>query len=207
MGLITTQNLTFLDFLKYPDIEIPENKTTFLAGESGSGKSTLLKLFNKTLSPSNGNVFYKGQDIAGLDCINLRREVLLVPQSVYLFDKNITDNFAEFYSYRGLEPPDKSKIKSYMDICMAPLQGNSLCSDLSGGERQRVFLSIFLTFKPTVLMLDEPTSALDKDTSIQLLKNLTAHCKEKHITLIIINHNSSLEDCFAENIIRLSKHE
>ena len=65
--ILQTRGLGFLDLLRYPDLSIEENKATFILGESGCGKSTLLRLFNATLLPSAGEIFYRGENIRQLE--------------------------------------------------------------------------------------------------------------------------------------------
>ena len=89
--IFETKNLSFNNMIQYKDIQIKEGKVNFIIGKSGTGKSTLLRLFNGTLSPSDGSIFYNGNDILQMDTITLRKEVLLISQSVYLFDESIED--------------------------------------------------------------------------------------------------------------------
>jgi putative ABC transport system ATP-binding protein len=74
---------------------------------------------------------------------------------------------------------------------------------MSGGERQRVYIAIFLSFLPKVIMLDEPTSALDKENSTKVIQNIIAFCKEKGIVVIIVSHDNQIVEHFAENIITI----
>ena len=69
---------------------------------------------------------------------------------------------------------------------------------MSGGERQRVYIGIFLSFNPKVLMLDEPTSALDDENSEIVIKNVLDYCKDQGITVIVVSHDKQLTDKFAE---------
>jgi len=194
----------YQDILSYPDIEIPETITTFICGESGSGKSTLLKLLNGVLSPSDGSIAYCGKGLEEYDSIHLRQEILLVSQSVFLFDKSIKENFDEYRAYRGLEPLPHEQIKSYLDICSVDLPLDSLCHVLSGGERQRVFLAINLSLSPKVLMMDEPTSALDDKNANTLMDNVKAYCKANQITLIVVSHDKALAEVYADHVVTLS---
>jgi len=96
MSLFQLSNVTFKDIITYPLIKINENKTTFISGKSGSGKSTLLKLLNTSISPDHGEILYQDKLITEYDTIQLRREIMLVSQSVYLFDDTIRNNFKDF---------------------------------------------------------------------------------------------------------------
>lgn len=201
--LITADKLDFQNIIHYPPIEIPADCVTFICGESGCGKSTLLKLFNSIVSPQKGKIFYNDRNIEEIDTVKLRKELLLVSQSVYLFDKTIEENFVEYYRYRDIPIPSAAEMKSYLSICCADFPLDMYCPSMSGGERQRVYIAIYLSFKPKVLMLDEPTSALDSNNAIAMMQKLTSFCKINHITLIVVSHDKLLSEQFADNIILL----
>ncbi len=203
--IINTQALTFIDTIKYQDIQIAKEKVSFIVGRSGSGKSSLLRLFNGTLSASSGDIYYKGNNIHDIDTIELRQEISLISQSVYLFDTDIRANFKEFYKYRNMDIPSDETMIKFLEICALDFPLDKDCMTMSGGERQRVYIAIFLSFLPKVLMLDEPTSALDKDNSDMVIKNILEFCKEEGITVIVVSHNDQLTEKFAENIIEIGK--
>lgn len=205
MEILTAKDVIFNQNLHYPSIDIFENHTTFLQGPSGCGKSTLLKLFNATLSPDQGVISYKGHDISTLNTITLRQEVLLVSQSVYLFDTSISENFDEYYRYRNLPPLSNEEKKDFLHICSADFDLTSNCMNMSGGERQRIYLAICLSLMPKVFMLDEPTSALDYETATRVLENIKSFCQENKITLIVISHDAKLTQHYADHIITLEK--
>lgn len=203
--IIKTDNLSFNNFLHYPDICINEGEVTFICGASGVGKSTLLKLINATLSPSQGSIIYQDRDINSLDKIMLRREVVLVKQVPYLFRGSIIDNFKMFHEVNGNECPNTETIETYLDLCCISTALDTQCEIMSGGERQRVFLSIALSLQPKVLLLDEPTSALNKELSYQVLENMIQYAHLHHITLIIISHDERLQEKFAQKVIELRR--
>lgn len=205
MFLFTLEDVSFNGIINYPKIEIDEGKITFIIGESGSGKSTLLKLLNGVITASEGEVLYRGRNVQEYDPIELRREVLLVNQAIFLFDRSIKENFDEYRSYRELEPIDGYDLRKYLNICAAKLPLDSDCGKLSGGERQRVFTAINLSFLPKVLMLDEPTSALDDTTSALFIENITAYCKQNKLTLIVVSHDRNIYEKYAENKLILGE--
>lgn len=199
--ILKTENVRFKDILKYPDIEIKSGKTVFLSGPSGTGKSTFFKLLNATESISNGKIEFMGKDISLIDTIQLRKDILLVGQEVFLFDSTILDNFKKFYSYIDKPILDKVEIKNFLDLCLGEFPLEADCSIMSGGEKQRVFISIYLSLKPKVLLLDEPTSAMDAELSKALLGNIKGYCKEYEITLLVISHDKTLMKEHADEII------
>ncbi len=206
-ALFSTNKAAFMDSIFYPDLQVEEGQVTFLTGKSGSGKSTLLKLFNGVVSPSRGEVLYRGQNIERLDTVSLRRRALLCGQSPYLFDKSIAENFAAFHAYRDEKPPDEEAMRAFLALCRADLPLDSGCARLSGGERQRVFIAICLSLRPEALMLDEPTSALDTENAVGMLENIVDYCKRQQITLIVVSHDSALTARFAQRRICLDSED
>ena len=205
--IFKTKNLTFNDSIHFPNIEIPKNKVTFISGKSGSGKTTLFKLFNGTLTQSSGDIYYNNQNILDLDTISLRKEVLLISQDVFLFDGNIKDNFIEFYKYRDEPLLEDSEIKYFLDICSLPFPLDKNCEEMSGGEKQRLYIAIYLSFKPKVILLDEPTSALDEENSQIVIRNIISFSKENGITLLVISHDNELTNDFADKVVRIGEIE
>jgi len=199
--IFKTKNLVFNDLIHFPDLEIPKNKVTFISGKSGSGKTTLFKLFNGTLTQSSGDIFYNNQNILDLDTINLRKEVSLISQSVFLFDGNIKENFIKFYKYRDESVPSEDKIKYFLDICALDFPLEKDCEEMSGGERQRLYIAIYLSFKPKVVLLDEPTSALDEENSHNVIENIISFSKENEITLLVVSHDNELTNVFADKVV------
>ncbi len=203
MSLFILENVKYEGILSYPLIEIKKCKTTFFCGESGCGKSTLLKLLNGVVSVSNGTIYYNGSEINSYNPIELRREVLLVSQSVYLFDNSIRDNFFEYYDYRNLEKPNDHEIHKFLQLCCIDFPLDTPCTNMSGGEKQRIFIAICMSFMPKVLLLDEPTSALDDNNAFNLMTNIKEFCRENDISLIVVSHNKALAEKFGDEIINL----
>jgi len=199
--ILKTKNLSFNDSIYFPDIEISKNQVTFVVGKSGSGKTTLFKLLNGTVSPSSGDIFYNNKNILDLDTINLRKEISLISQSVFLFDGTIKDNFMEFYKYRGKKVLSEKEIKFFLNICSLDFPLNKNCEEMSGGERQRLYIAIYLSFKPKLILLDEPTSALDEENSYNVIRNILSFSKENGITVLIISHDTELANDFADKMV------
>ncbi|MGH4050108.1 MAG: ABC transporter ATP-binding protein [Clostridium sp.] len=203
--LFKASNVKYKTNLIYNDVKIKQGKVNFIVGESGSGKSTFLKLLNRSINPISGTLSYKGLPLDEYDPISLRREVSLVSQEVFLFDESITDNFKTFYSLRQKPIPDEEYITNITKLCCVNVPLCQIASTLSGGERQRVYIAIFLSMCPNVIMLDEPTSALDETNSHKMMINITNFCKTKDIDLVIVSHNKTIIDEFCEHKIEIVK--
>ncbi|MDV0447520.1 Vitamin B12 import ATP-binding protein BtuD [Methanosarcinaceae archaeon Ag5] len=199
------RNVSFQNTIFYPDISIFPNQVTFISGESGSGKSTLLRFLNGTMTPNSGSVLFFGNDVAVMDPIDLRRQVLLANQSVFLFDGSIRNNFAQFYSFLDKKPPSYDEISRFLRICCLDFPLDKNCSVLSGGERHRVFIAVCLSFLPKVLLMDEPTSDLDERNAVCLIRNVIAFAKEKGITLVIVSHDAEIVKQFSDWTIVIEK--
>lgn len=204
-ALFQFRSLNFNNMIFYPDTELPAGKIAFIAGKSGSGKSTLLKLMNASLSPAAGTICYRGRDIAELDTIILRQKISLVSQDVFLFDGTISENFRLFYRYRNMEPPANERMIFFLTLCRLEMPLDKEVMTMSGGERQRLYIAVFLSFSPDVLLLDEPTSALDHENAAAVLENLTGYCKKQKTELIIVSHDLRLIQSFSEHTLRLEK--
>ena len=98
-------------------------------------------------------------------------------------------------------------MKYFLDLCSVPFSLDNDCTKMSGGERQRIYIAIFLSLKPKILMLDEPTSALDKQNSNDVIKNIIDYCKENEITIIVVSHDGNITEKFADHVINIGGDE
>jgi putative ABC transport system ATP-binding protein len=204
MPIFKLKNVHYKNILHYPDIEIQKGITTFISGESGAGKSTLLKLLNGIVSPTSGEIFYRNKNIDDYDQIALRREVLLVGQSAYLFNMTIKENFREYYAYRDLANISDEDMNFFLQLCAIDFSLDTACETMSGGEQQRIFLAINLSFPSKVLMIDEPLSALDEKNANVLMENIKKHCNECGKTLIVVSHDKAIVEKYADEVINIS---
>lgn len=203
--LFQANHLIYIANLAYNDVTIQRGKVNFIVGESGSGKSTFLKLLNESINPVSGKLLYNGKPIKEYDPIALRREVSLVSQEPFLFDESILDNFYKFYALREATMPSVDYVNYITDLCCVNVPLDQNASTLSGGERQRVYISIFLSLCPKVILLDEPTSALDEKNSRKMIKNIINFCFDKNIDIVIVSHDQNIVAEFCENKIIIVK--
>ena len=201
------KGMQFLDLITYPEINIQENSFTFITGESGCGKSTYLKMLNATVVSNDGEIIFQNKKITEIPVLKYRSEVMLVPQEVYLFEGTIRDNFNLYYSFVEKPKLSETDMARFLSICCADLPTSASCGLLSGGEKQRVFLAIYLSCLPKVLLLDEPTAALDERTSNQFFSNLKSFCREQRITVVCVCHNNELVNRFADTVILLGSNK
>jgi putative ABC transport system ATP-binding protein len=159
---------------------------TCLAGPSGSGKSTLLRLLDRLSDAESGTVRYRGQDVRERDPLELRREVVLVPQLPALLEGTVADNIRFAAGLAGREPEIERLLDlAGLDASFADREG----SKLSVGEQQRAMLARALALDPGVLLLDEPTSALDPDATAAIEETLAELRERLEIDVVWVTHD------------------
>ena len=150
------------------DLEIAQGETVALVGPSGSGKSTLLACIGGLLRPDVGEVRYDAVPLSSLRVRQLRRNLGIVPQQVFLFDDTVSANIAQ-----GVADPDPDAVIAAARAAGADAFVRTLPTAyetkvgprgarLSGGQRQRLAIARALYGNPRILLLDEATSALDR---------------------------------------------
>lgn len=178
------------------DVTIPAGSFCAILGPSGAGKSTLADLLVRYQDVDSGRVLLDGQDVRTLRLDDLRREVILVDQTPYLFNDTIAANIGF-----GLDVVDGARMAAAvhaagLDGLVARLpEGLATAAGergqaLSAGERQRIAIARALLRRPSVLILDEPTSALDEDTEALVAERLRGAMPG--VTLIVITHKPAL---------------
>ncbi len=136
---------------------VPADGVTVMVGPSGSGKSTLLRLCNRLDVPDRGRVRFRGDDVATLDPLVLRRRVGMVFQRPTPFPGTVLDNI------RVADAEATGELAAAV-IDRVGLGSAFLGRDarqLSGGEAQRVCLARTLATRPEAVLLDEVTSSVD----------------------------------------------
>ncbi len=182
--------------LKDISLTIPAGSFCALLGPSGAGKSTLADLLVRFLNADSGSILIDGLDIRQIPLGTLRREILLVEQSPYLFNATLAENILYAHPSATREAMMEAARDAGLEHFISTLpdgyetQTGERGLSLSVGERQRITLARALLRKPNVLILDEPTSALDSDTEQLIAVNLRRVMQGR--TLIVITHRPAL---------------
>lgn len=186
-----------LEILRDINLEIREGESLSITGRSGSGKSTLLYIASLIEKPTQGRVFYDGQDATAWDdrrLATLRRERMgfVFQNSLLLEDFSALENVMLVLLNRGFAKDDARR--KAVDMLTAMGLGNRLDHRpmmLSGGERQRVAIARAVCPGPAILFADEPTGSLDEESQSMVEDLLFSLVRERGIALMLVTHDSA----------------
>ena len=202
--------------LKNISLKLNEDEPTILtvAGESGSGKTTLAMLLLGFITPTSGQILYKGQDISrlrGSDRMTFRREVQAVFQDPFaVFNPFYTvDHLLSVPIKRFKLAKSKSEARERMEEALTAvgLRPDEILGrfphQLSGGQRQRINVARALLLKPRLLVADEPVSMVDASLRANILETLRTLQRNYGVSIIYITHDLTTAYHITKSIVVL----
>lgn len=173
------------------DLTVRAGEHVAVIGATGSGKTSVLHLFNGTLQAESGRVSLGGIPVQDWSLPDLRPQVAMVEQEVFLFNRTVGEN-VRFGSAR---PVSDEEVWAALDDAqaagfVAALPGglDTLVGErgvkLSGGQRQRLALARALIHRPSVLLLDDATSALDEPTGRAVQRSLRERHTQRTVVMV-----------------------
>ena len=177
------------------DLQIGRGQILGIAGPTGAGKTTLIKLLLRLYDVTEGTIRLEGIDLRELELGELRRQIGLVSQDVYLFHGSIRENIAygltDCPEEAIVEAAQKAQLHDF--IAQLPDGYDSIIGErgirLSGGQRQRLSIARAILKDAPILILDEATSSVDTETERAIQENLYQLTRGK--TALIIAHRLS----------------
>ena len=177
------------------NIEIEKSKTTALVGLSGCGKSTIASMLMKFIYPSSGAIYLNGKDYACMNREEIAKYIVMVPQTVSLFNDTIRNNLLLANPFASDEQLwqvlhevslDKhiQKMSDGLDAMVSEFGSN-----LSGGQKQMMGIARALLTDAEYIIFDEATSAVDPESEKIIWDCINKLSKKR--TLIIISHRLS----------------
>jgi ATP-binding cassette, subfamily B, bacterial len=174
---------------------VPTGQTIGIVGATGSGKSTISKLLLRLYEIQGGVISIDGIDIREFHTSDLRRNIGLVSQDVFLFYGTVRENIAYGMPDANFEKIQAAaKVAEAHEFIQALPQGYDTIvgergQKLSGGQRQRISIARAVLKDPPILVLDEATSAVDNETEAAIQRSLATITKDR--TTISIAHRLS----------------
>ena len=183
------------EVLQNINIEIEKSKTTALVGLSGCGKSTIASMLMKFIYPSSGAIYLNGKDYACMNREEIAKYIVMVPQTVSLFNDTIRNNLLVANPFASDEQLwqvlhevslDKhiQKMSDGLDAMVSEFGSN-----LSGGQKQMMGIARALLTDAEYIIFDEATSAVDPESEKIIWDCIDKLSKKR--TLIIISHRLS----------------
>lgn len=194
--MIVTKNLkkSFKghEVLKGINEHIEKGEKVVVIGPSGSGKSTFLRCLNLLEEPTDGEIWFEGNNITGKDCdINkLRRKMGMVFQQFNLFPHlTVKENITLAPVKLGLMSKEEAdrKAAELLERVGLPEKAGQYPKQLSGGQKQRIAIARALAMNPDVMLFDEPTSALDPEMVGEVLE-LMKELANDGMTMVVVTH-------------------
>lgn len=176
-------------------LDIAPGQVIGIVGRSGSGKSTLTKLVQRLYVPEQGRILIDNVDISQVDAAQIRRQIGVVLQDNWLFNRSVRENIAISHPAAAMDQVmHVARLAGAHDFISELPQGYDTLvgeqgSSLSGGQKQRLAIARALFTNPRILIFDEATSALDYESEQILQRNMSSICKGR--TVLIIAHRLS----------------
>lgn len=192
------------------NLQFIKGETVGVVGESGCGKSTLGRVILKLLEPTEGEIIYRGENIAGYNKKQtkaMRRSMQMIFQDPYASldpRMSVSEIIAEpIYINKTITDRREidSKVRSLMDtVGLASRLTNAYPHELDGGRRQRIGIAKALSLDPEFIVCDEPVSALDVSIQAQILNLMMDLQEELDLTYMFITHDLSVVKMVSSDI-------
>jgi phospholipid/cholesterol/gamma-HCH transport system ATP-binding protein len=184
-----------------------------IIGGSGSGKTTLLKCIVGLHEPTEGDVFYDGENFTTMhfrERVPIRKQIGMLFQNSALFDSmTVEENIIFPLNLFTDMPRDEKLDRANFCLKRVNLEGKNKLfpSELSGGMKKRVGIARAISMQPKYLFVDEPNSGLDPLTSILIDNLINELTEEFNTTTVIVTHDMNSVMGIGDHIVFLNEGE
>lgn len=191
--------------LKGIDETIHKGEKVVVIGPSGSGKSTFLRCLNLLEVPSEGEIWFEGNNLTDkkADIDRIRAKMGMVFQQFNLFPHmTVLENITLAPVKLGLMNKEEATQKAMELLKRIGLveKAEAYPNQLSGGQKQRIAIVRALAMNPDVMLFDEPTSALDPEMVGEVL-DLMAQLADEGMTMVVVTHEMRFAQKVATRIL------
>ncbi|MBL6590349.1 MAG: ABC transporter ATP-binding protein [Flavobacteriaceae bacterium] len=179
------------------NLSINSGEKVAIVGSTGSGKTTLINLILRFYESNSGNIFIDNRNIKEIDLKNLRSQISLVTQDIFLFADSIFNNITLFNPNISIDDVKKAAKEIGIHNFINKLPGGYYYNVrergvmLSEGQKQLIsFLRAYLS-NPRILILDEATSSIDSKTE-KLIQYATSKIIQNKTSIIIAHRLSTI---------------
>jgi ATP-binding cassette subfamily B protein len=196
--------------LKDFNLEIKQGKTVALVGATGAGKSSVINLLNRFYEINRGSILIDGVELKEYDLSELRKNIGVVLQDVFLFSNSIRYNITlgnpDITDEMILHAADLVSARKFIDRLPGGLDYNVMerGATLSVGQRQLLSFIRAMVYNPKILVLDEATSSVDTETE-EMIQSAISKMMEGRTSIVIAHRLSTIQH--AHKIIVLDKGE
>ncbi|MGH7364286.1 MAG: ABC transporter ATP-binding protein, partial [Candidatus Methylomirabilales bacterium] len=183
------------EVLREISLRVPAGSWLGIVGEVGAGKTTLVHLLPRLFEAPPGTLFLDGRDILSIPLQDLKANIALVSQDIFLFSDTIRENIL---FGRGEAPPEALEEAARVAHLLPAIrefshQFDTLLGErgvrLSGGQKQRTALARALVTGAPILIFDDAFSSVDTETEERILRELRATLRDR--TVLLISHRVS----------------
>jgi len=189
------------------DVTIKEGEFVSIMGSSGSGKSTLMNIIGCLDVPSNGDYFFRENNISNYSSNKLaelrNKDIGFIFQNFNLLPRlNALENVILPLLYSGKSSKERTKLAlEALENVGLKERTHHRPNQLSGGQQQRVSIARAIAGTPKLILADEPTGALDSNTSLEIMKILN-DLNKSGITIVLVTHEDDIAK-YGSRIIRM----
>ena len=187
------------DIIHNISFSVEKGQTVGILGSTGAGKSTIMNLLCRFYDVTEGEVLVDGIDVKNWDLHDLRDNIGMAMQDVFLFSDTIEGNIAYGKPDCTFEEVKEAAVMSDANLFIKAMPDGyqTIVGErgvgLSGGQKQRISLARALLKKPSILILDDTTSAVDRETESYIQEQLKK-LGRKHTVFVIAYRISSIKD-------------